>query len=452
MAVLQIIAINIGILTFVYGRPIVEMDILSPYKNDHYDVKRTHRHVRSCVNVVQGNTTYESFKPKQDPVKEPYYYVEYLNPKINFNYEYAHRTVIFDPLRMLSVLEPSKPGSCKNHTRETVKTSSGQRHCIVAANAGFFRTKGPNEGECLGNLISDGKLVIDSKGVQNANFGIRQDGTIVVGYLSEEDVLQSKNPFVQLISGVGWILRKGELYLEESKRAECADTQETGSIQRFFNVRSARTLLGHDANGSVHLVQFDGKTDKRGVNLRGAANYLKSLGVINAINLDGGGSATYVINDTIVNYPSDVCDFEGHKRLCPRTVSSIICVHEPDECQVGHPCVDGNICVAGRCKSKKSKTGWPSWLANQCDRNYILLIAISAFAGLSVIFNLCLTNCYCVVRTQMKRITSGRQKSEALRNLLEQTDEAYDASDSEWDEEDERGLELRRLRRLDMIE
>ena len=228
MAVLQIIAINIGILTFVYGRPIVEMDILSPYKNDHYDLKRTHRHVRSCINVVKGKTTYESLKPKSRLVKKPFYRVQYLNPKINRDYEYVHRTVIFDPLRTLSVLEPSEPGSCKTHTLQRVKRSSEQRNCDVATNAGFFRTHGRNRGECLGNLVSDGSLVVDSKGIQNANFGIRRDGTIVVGYLSEEDVLQTENPFVQLISGVGWILRNGELYLEESMKAECADTQETG--------------------------------------------------------------------------------------------------------------------------------------------------------------------------------------------------------------------------------
>ena len=80
-----------------------------------------------------------------------------------------------------------------------------------------------------------------------------------------------------------------------------------GTMRRFFEVKSGRTLLGHDVDGNVNLIQFDGKTGKRGVNLWDAARYLKSLGVVNAINLDGGGSATYVINNTIVNYPSDVC-------------------------------------------------------------------------------------------------------------------------------------------------
>lgn len=42
------------------------------------------------------------------------------------------------------------------------------------------------------------------------------------------------------------------------------------------------------------------------VNLYEFASLLKDLGFFNAINLDGGGSATCVINGAVVNYPSDV--------------------------------------------------------------------------------------------------------------------------------------------------
>lgn len=35
------------------------------------------------------------------------------------------------------------------------------------------------------------------------------------------------------------------------------------------------------------------------------ANFLKDQDVYNAINLDGGGSATLVLNETLASYPSD---------------------------------------------------------------------------------------------------------------------------------------------------
>lgn len=41
------------------------------------------------------------------------------------------------------------------------------------------------------------------------------------------------------------------------------------------------------------------------LNLWEVANFLKQHGVINAINLDGGGSATLVLNGTLASYPSD---------------------------------------------------------------------------------------------------------------------------------------------------
>lgn len=42
------------------------------------------------------------------------------------------------------------------------------------------------------------------------------------------------------------------------------------------------------------------------INLYDFGKLLQSYGLVNAINLDGGGSATFVVNGTLVNYPADV--------------------------------------------------------------------------------------------------------------------------------------------------
>lgn len=47
-------------------------------------------------------------------------------------------------------------------------------------------------------------------------------------YLSEEEVLDTENPFVQLLSGVVWLIRNGSVYINDSQAAECDETQETG--------------------------------------------------------------------------------------------------------------------------------------------------------------------------------------------------------------------------------
>lgn len=47
-------------------------------------------------------------------------------------------------------------------------------------------------------------------------------------YLSQDEVLDQSNPFVQLVSGVVWLLRNGEVYINQSLTAECDETEETG--------------------------------------------------------------------------------------------------------------------------------------------------------------------------------------------------------------------------------
>lgn len=87
-------------------------------------------------------------------------------------------TVVHDPLRTVSVLEPGGPGGCENSLRELVENTARTRKCLVAQNGGFFNTY---SGSCLGNVVSDGRLVQNSRGLQNAQFGIRKDGTLVFG-------------------------------------------------------------------------------------------------------------------------------------------------------------------------------------------------------------------------------------------------------------------------------
>lgn len=41
------------------------------------------------------------------------------------------------------------------------------------------------------------------------------------------------------------------------------------------------------------------------MNLWEVADFLKKNGVINAINLDGGGSSTFVVGGSLASYPSD---------------------------------------------------------------------------------------------------------------------------------------------------
>ncbi|XP_076827661.1 N-acetylglucosamine-1-phosphodiester alpha-N-acetylglucosaminidase [Brachyhypopomus gauderio] len=307
-----------------------------------------------CQTIVHGKLTHEACPASNhftSPVVESKVFVSDLSKLLSNSkptkWVSGHITVVHDPLRTLSVLEPGGSGGCAKSHRELVENTARTRKCVVAQNGGFFNM---DKGQCLGNIVSDGRLVQSSPGVQNAQFGIREDGTLVFGYLSEEDVLDKVNPFVQLVSGVVWLLRKGEVYIKESMQAENETTQNTGSFQRFVDVTSARTSVGYDKEGRLILFHVDGQTDYRGMSLWEVAEFLKKQGVINAINLDGGGSSTYVLNGSLANFPSDDCAEKMWR--CPRAISTVMCVHErqcqPDDCSQHGACVDGRcVCQPG---------------------------------------------------------------------------------------------------------
>ncbi|KAL0984856.1 hypothetical protein UPYG_G00149560 [Umbra pygmaea] len=332
-------------------------DLLCPYPYGHsHGPSHSIRHVRDCQLVVHGNVTHQTWPASNHigvPVAESNVFISEI-PKTS-RFVTGHMTVVHDPLRTVSVLEPGGPGGCGMRKREEVEETARAGKCLYAQNGGFFNTK---NGECLGNVVSDGVRVKNSEGVQNAQFGIRKDGTLVFGYLSEEDVLDEANPFVQLISGVVWLLRDGEVYINQSIQAECDETQETGTFTRFVEAVSARTAVGHDEKGKLILFQINGQTDVRGMNLWEMANFLKGLGVKNAINLDGGGSSTYVVNGSLASLPSDHCTSDPRWR-CPRRVSTILCVHQP----VCHPedCSGHGTCINGICQCQEG------WNGTACD-------------------------------------------------------------------------------------
>ena len=240
-----------------------EQDILYPYPSiwHHLDSTRSHRHVRDCQPKKHGNLTHETIKTlkQSKEIQLDYFMKKFLA----YGLQFGHHAIIKDPATMISIQQPLD-GGCQNLSTSTVKDTAIQNGCYIATNAGYFVPSDRTPyGACLGNIISDSK-VIRKTGIQNANFGIRRDGSIVIGYLSEDEVTDSENPFVQLVTGVGWIIRNGKSYATESIKAECKDTQTTGDMQRFFDVQSARTLIGVDGNGYVHLVTVDGKTYSRG--------------------------------------------------------------------------------------------------------------------------------------------------------------------------------------------
>jgi hypothetical protein len=71
--------------------------------------------------------------------------------------------------------------------------------------------------------------------------------------------------------------------------------------------RNPRTMIGVDRQGRLLLVEVDGRqaAASQGLTIPEAGRLMKALGAVQAMNLDGGGSSSMVIDDRLVNTPSD---------------------------------------------------------------------------------------------------------------------------------------------------
>lgn len=75
----------------------------------------------------------------------------------------------------------------------------------------------------------------------------------------------------------------------------------------WAEIRQPRTIAGIDRAGRLLLVIVDGRQPgvSEGLTLTEEADLLKSLGAVNALNLDGGGSTAIATGPTLLNHTSD---------------------------------------------------------------------------------------------------------------------------------------------------
>jgi exopolysaccharide biosynthesis protein len=86
--------------------------------------------------------------------------------------------------------------------------------------------------------------------------------------------------------------------------------------------RAPRTIIGWNAAGDLLLVTIDGRQPGRayGMTLLEAADLIHRLGAVEALNLDGGGSTTFVKKGKVVNRPSSD---GGHERSVAVSVAIV---------------------------------------------------------------------------------------------------------------------------------
>ncbi|WP_051299629.1 phosphodiester glycosidase family protein [Arthrobacter castelli] len=72
-----------------------------------------------------------------------------------------------------------------------------------------------------------------------------------------------------------------------------------------FYVRHPRTIAGTTEDGTIKFIVIDGRsTSSVGATIQESAQTAQDLGLVDAINLDGGGSSTMSIKGDVANEPS----------------------------------------------------------------------------------------------------------------------------------------------------
>jgi hypothetical protein len=102
------------------------------------------------------------------------------------------------------------------------------------------------------------------------------------------------------VSGGPRLLRKGKLSVER---------ESEGQRKGFDVERHPRTAVGFSRDRrTLVMAVVDGRRPGHslGMNLHELARFMREQGCYEAMNLDGGGSSTMVINGEVVNRPSDI--------------------------------------------------------------------------------------------------------------------------------------------------
>ncbi|MBQ4121201.1 MAG: phosphodiester glycosidase family protein, partial [Clostridia bacterium] len=165
---------------------------------------------------------------------------------------------------------------------------------IASVNADGFNM---STGEPSGILIMDGKV---HHNINNSGFfGITKSGKAVIGTTAEYNATY-RNELKEAVGGFGTMLiRNGEIAVSRT--------------DNYYTQRASRTAVGITRTGKVVFMVLDGRQEpfSCGGSMQEIAQIMFEAGCVEAVNLDGGGSTTFVARQpgddalSVVNSPSD---------------------------------------------------------------------------------------------------------------------------------------------------
>ncbi|MFF0227323.1 phosphodiester glycosidase family protein [Streptomyces sp. NPDC004629] len=113
-------------------------------------------------------------------------------------------------------------------------------------------------------------------------------------------------PDDSVVSAAPTLVEDGRVHIDAATEGTL-DPRDLSFGFAWSNVRQPRTLAGVDRRGRLLLVTVDGRQPgvSEGFTLAEAAGFMRSLGAVQALNLDGGGSTAMAVDGALVNTTSD---------------------------------------------------------------------------------------------------------------------------------------------------
>lgn len=190
-------------------------------------------------------------------------------------------------------------GYAKDTEIQTVKGQAESaiangRRVVAATNADFFDIFGNNAP--AGLCVKDGRSIANPDSMRNF-FGMDRSGKPVIANFVESP---------ELIGQLRCAVSGREIYLRDGELSELS------LCEPFSSISHPRTTVGIRSDGTVIILVVDGRLPEysNGATIVDLGRLMQSLGAKRAINLDGGGSCTFLVNRggelTMLNRPADL--------------------------------------------------------------------------------------------------------------------------------------------------
>lgn len=207
-------------------------------------------------------------------------------------------------------------------SRETVATLANRNGAVAAVNGGFWKVDGKPAGAlkinhqwfgtptkprgAIGWSLINQKVLIDRILTNYSLSECPSESHIEVVPVSDppHTTPEEWSEVENIVGGTPLLIRKGNLI---------EDFSPEQTLNSFLVNKYPRTAIGIKDNGDWIFVVVDGAFYGLigGMTIQELSLLMLDLGCIEALNLDGGGSSTMVIDGKVVNEPSGKIEEEG---------------------------------------------------------------------------------------------------------------------------------------------